>query len=179
MPETNTVTPASEWRLSEEGRRRCHPLAHRLKAHTPASIYSSTEPKARDTALLLAEELATTFITRRGLEEQHRDNEPWLDDAEEFDNMISGVFANPEMLVFGQETANQALDRFDAAIQRTIQDTAESNRIVVCHGTVISLFLSRHTGTEPMDVWRRLTLPSFVVLKTPEFDLLDIVTNIT
>ena len=179
MPETNAATPASEWRLSEEGRRRCRPLGHRLKDFTPASIYSSTEPKAQDTALLLAEELATTFITRRGLEEQHRDNEPWLDSVEEFDNAISGFFASPEMLIYGQETANQSSDRFDAAIQQAIRDANESNVLVICHGTVISLFLSRHTGTEPMDVWRRLTLPSFVVLKTPEFDLLDIVTNIT
>jgi broad specificity phosphatase PhoE len=179
MPETSASTPASEWRLSEEGRRRCRPLAHRLKVYSPASIYSSTEPKARDTASLLAEELATNFITRPGVEEQHRDNEPWLDKAEDFDNAISGFFANSEKLVYGQETAIQALDRFDAAIQRTIRDANESNVIVVCHGTVISLLLSRYSGTEPMDVWRRLTLPSFVVLKTPEFDLLDIVTNIT
>ncbi len=42
---------------------------------------------------------------------------------------------------------------------------------MVCHGTVISLFLSRHTGISPMDIWRRLNLP--------ERDLLDIVTDIT
>ena len=50
---------------------------------------------------------------------------------------------------------------------------------MVCHGTVISLFLSRQTGISPMDIWRRLNLPSFAVMNLPDRDLLDIVTDIT
>lgn len=51
--------------------------------------------------------------------------------------------------------------------------------MIVCHGTVISLFLSRHTRISPMDILRRLNLPSFAVMNLPDRDLLDIVTDIT
>ena len=51
--------------------------------------------------------------------------------------------------------------------------------MIVCLGTAISLFLSRHTRISPMDISRRLNLPSFAVMNLPDRDLLDIVTDIT
>jgi broad specificity phosphatase PhoE len=76
LPDTNPKISASEWQLSDEGRRRCSPLALRLKTYLPASICSSEESKARETALLLAENLKTNFKTLPDLEEHHRENEP-------------------------------------------------------------------------------------------------------
>ncbi|MCH7801869.1 MAG: histidine phosphatase family protein [Chloroflexi bacterium] len=179
MPDTYPHVPASEWQLNAEGRRRCGPLAHRLKAHQPASLYTSTESKARDTAALLGQSLNVTPKALSGLEEHHRDNEPFVDSPDQFHESISRFFENPDRLVYGEETANQALERFDAAVRRAVEEAQNPNVIVVCHGTVISLFLARHTGIDPMDIWPRLSLPSFAILKIPEYDLLDIVTDIT
>jgi broad specificity phosphatase PhoE len=36
--------------------------------------------------------------------------------------------------------------------------------IIVAHGTVISLFVSRLAGTPDFPLWKELGLPSFVVL---------------
>jgi broad specificity phosphatase PhoE len=178
-PDTNPEMPPGQWRLNDEGRRRCGPLVDRLQAYLPASIYSSEESKARETAALVADNLKTNPNTLPGLEEHHRYNDTWIDSAEDFDKAIKGFFDHPDELVYGDETANQALKRFESAIQKAIVDSQESKVIVVCHGTVISLFLAHHTDVEPMDIWRRLSLSSFVVLKYPEYELLDIVTDIT
>ena len=51
--------------------------------------------------------------------------------------------------------------------------------MIVCLGTAISLFLSRHTRISPMDILRRLNVPSFAVMNLPDRDLLDIMTDIT
>lgn len=127
----------------------------------------------------MAETLMVTPKAFTGLEEHHRDAEPFVDRLDEFHESINMFFAHPDRLVYGEETANQALERFDAAVTRAVEDAQNPNTIVICHGTVISLFLAHHNGVDPMEVWLRLGLPSFAILKLPEFDLLDIVTDIT
>ena len=117
--------------------------------------------------------------TLRGLEEHHRDSEPFLTNLQQFHEAIDRFFANPGKLTYGTESADQGVERFDAAVESAIDDSDARNIMIVCHGTVISLFLSRQTGISPMDIWRRLNLPSFAAMNLPERDLLDIVTDIT
>jgi broad specificity phosphatase PhoE len=52
------------------------------------------------------------------------------------------------------------LDRFDQSIATIIDSETDSDIVVVAHGAVITLFLARHAGVDPMDVWRSLGLPS-------------------
>jgi broad specificity phosphatase PhoE len=39
---------------------------------------------------------------------------------------------------------------------------------IVSHGTVISLFAQRRAQQEPFALWRRMGLPSFIVLDMPQ-----------
>ncbi|MDP7104342.1 MAG: histidine phosphatase family protein [SAR202 cluster bacterium] len=71
------------------------------------------------------------------------------------------------------------MDRFDQSIATIIDSETDSDIVVVAHGAVITLFLARHAGVDPMDVWRSLGLPSYAVLALPDYALLDIVTDIT
>lgn len=164
LPTIDPGVPARDWRLSPAGVARCRSLADRLHEFRPPAIVSSTEPKAVETATLVAERLGIPVTVVDGLHEHDRRAAKLLGDAE-FAQAVAALFAQPRSLVFGRETANEALARFDAAITRIVDATpGPDDIIVVSHGTVIALFVAAHSGTDGLSLWKRLGLPSFVVL---------------
>ena len=48
----------------------------------------------------------------------------------------------------------------------------------MAHGTEISLYVAAKTGNSAADLWRRLGLPSFVVLDRPGLDLVRVVERV-
>lgn len=178
LPEVSPEVPASRWPLSEMGRARCTALATRLAPHDPGIIVASTAPRALQTAQLVAHELGKPWVWAEGLEEHDRSNVGWLG-AEEFERALARFFREPERAVFGTESADQAYERFARAVEEATESYHQSNVAIVSHGTVISLFVARATGEAPLALWRRLGLPSFVVLSLPELTLLDLVERVT
>jgi len=174
LPDIDPAVPAPEWRLGEEGRRRCEPLARRLASYRPGVVVASEEPKAAETGEIVARRLDVPFATAPGLHEHERRGVGFLETAA-FEAAVERIFARPDDLVFGEETARQAHDRFAAAIGRVLTDHPSGDVVVVAHGTVISLFVARHAAVAPFDLWRRLGLPSFVVLAVPGFGLVTVV----
>ena len=67
-------------------------------------------------------------------------------------------------LVFGNETAEQASQRFQSAIDSILKKFPDQTTIVVAHGTVISLYVSHFNKISILSFWQELGLPSFVVL---------------
>jgi len=163
-PEIKPAKPASTWRLSERGRTRAGELAEELRGFSPASIWGSKEPKAIETAQILAGALHLSVNIADGLEEHHRCNVPYFPTQDEFEQAIEQFFLNSQELVLGDETAHQVLQRFTAAIGRIIAtDTAETP-IVVTHGTVMTLYTASVSGVEPMRFWRNLETPDLDAL---------------
>lgn len=158
VPELDPAVPAEEWRLSDDGRQRCGPLAERLRAHEPTGIVSSTEPKARETAELVAGELGLEVQESAALRETARRTVPWLD-TEELRRSLQELFDRPDEIVFGEESASHALARFSAALQGLDERT-----VVVSHGTVISLYAAGRTGRDAFELWSSLELPDLVVV---------------
>ena len=156
VPELDPSVPAEEWSLSEEGRRRCGPLAERLAAFGPEVLLSSTEPKARETAELVAPVLGLDVELSDGLRETARRAVPWLG-REELERGIRELFERPDEVVYGEETGSAALARFAAAVE----DLPES-AVVVSHGTVLSLYAAAKTGRDPFALWQSLDLPDVV-----------------
>jgi broad specificity phosphatase PhoE len=156
VPELDPAVPAEEWRLSEEGRRRCGPLADRLTAFRPQELISSPEPKARETAELIAPALGLDVRLSDGVRETARRSVPWLQ-ADVLERGIRDLFARPNEIVFGEESAAAALKRFAAAV-----DGLREPAVVVTHGTVLSLYVAAKTGRDAFDVWRGLNLPDVV-----------------
>jgi len=165
-PEIVPGVPAREWRLCEEGRRRCEALAERVHVYAPRVIVSSVEPKARETAELVAARLGVAVQTADGLHEHERDNVGFLGRAE-FDAAVGDFFARPDDLVLGRETAAQALDRFNRAVVDVLATQRSGAVAIVTHGTVMSLFVAARTGVDPFAFWRDLALPDFAVLDLP------------
>ena len=161
-PLVDVEQPADTWPLSEEGRAATVRLAERLKPFAPDLIVSSTEPKASQTAYLLAVATDADFQTSEGFEEHHRQKTGYLDKGT-FENKVVELFRNPEKRVFGEETANQAADRFSKALKTVQKLNPRSSLAVVSHGTVISLWLERNAGADGLVTWKMLGMPSFVV----------------
>jgi broad specificity phosphatase PhoE len=178
MPEIVLGVPASQWRLSEEGRARCIRLAGRLREHDPIVIVASQEPKAVETGQVVAGVLGIPFDTAEGLHEHERGPVESLGSREAFQALVASVFEQPGALVFGQETGDQARTRFARALDQEIGQHPAGNLAVVSHGTVMTLFIAHATGLDPVPFWKRLGLPAFAVLSLPDLSLLDLVENV-
>jgi broad specificity phosphatase PhoE len=174
LPEIIPALPAKQWHLSEVGRIQCALLADQLAIYGPAVLVSSSEPKALETAHLVAQRMRTSVQVVDGLQEHDRSNTPWLG-PEEFGRAIADFFRHPTELVLGCETAQQASERFAKTVAEVTSRYAEQNMVILTHGTVLSLFVSRATGMEQFALWNRLGLPSFVVLRFPQLELVSVV----
>ncbi len=137
-----------------------------------AHIVASTEGKASETARLVAAELNLPCHTANNLHEHDRSGEPF-NSPEQFQQLVRDFFACPDQLIFGNETANEALARFAQAVEHVLAEYATGNVAIVAHGTVISLFVAAHNRIDPFVLWQRLAMPSFVVLSVPQFALAE------
>jgi broad specificity phosphatase PhoE len=169
MPELDPNVPAPDWRLGARGRALSELLAQKLGAYPLDVIVSSVEPKAIETAQIVAARLSKPHEIAEGLHEHERRNEPFTT-REEFEARVAEFFSKPNELVLGNETANQAHARFANAVDRVIEKHPQKNIAVVAHGTVISLFVAR-TQASPFEFWKRLGLPSIVVLDVGRWKL--------
>ena len=167
--------PPRTWELSAEGRRRAAVLAERLADFGAARVVSSVEPKAIETAEIVAQRLGVPAVIAPGLHEHERETAPFLG-AEAFATAIAWLFDEPQKVVFGEESADAAADRFAAAVDALGGDGDE---IVVAHGTVIALYVSRVAGIDPYELWQSLELPSYVVLSQGARRRVEIVTSVT
>jgi broad specificity phosphatase PhoE len=178
QPQVVQGTPADQWRLSDLGRAACAPLAARVAPYEPRVIVSSLEPKAHDTADLVGQRLGVPVTTAADLHEHDRRNVPMLA-SREFISLVELFFRRPGELVLGAETAHAASARFRSAVDEVLIEHAEGNVAVVAHGTVIALLVAHHNPSlKGFDLWRRLGLPSLVVLSVPEMQVVEMVERV-
>ncbi len=171
-PQIQPGIPASRWELSNQGRRRCRVLAGKLEPYLPAAIVSSTEPKAYQTAEIVGRTLGIPYTPAPGLQEHAREKIPYYSDREDFRKAVVGLIENPDELVFGEETAAQALRRFEGAVRKAVRQQPDINLFIASHGTVMALFVARHNPISPVEFWTRLKMPDMVPLQFPDFRLL-------
>ena len=169
-PIVDPGVPPNRWRLSANGRRQSVVLAERLNSYAPGVIVASEEPKASETGSLVAEHLGVVLEPFLGLHEHDRTGVPFGTQTE-FEQAARQFFENPKELVWGNESAEQATERFAKAIDEVLERHSNHSLVVVTHGTVISLLLSQRSGVNGYEHWRKLGLPSFCVLTVPGFEL--------
>ncbi len=177
LPEIVSDVPSNQWHLSEPGRARCNALADKLAAYNPDVIVSSVEPKAAETARIVAHRLDKPFEMIQGLHEHERSSVGFLGTAQ-FETALARFFEKQHELVLGSETADEARERFARAVAGVIEKYRNKSVAIVSHGTVISLFVARAAKLEPFAFWKRLGLPSFVVISLPDFGLEQVIEKI-
>lgn len=163
LPEIKKDLPAHEWKLSEEGKARAGRLADVLKSRGFDLLATSYEPKAIETARIVAAKCGVDFHLTADLHEHERSTTPYLS-TPEFEAAIHEFFEKPDRLIFGDETANQAHERFSGAVYSILSENDTRKIVIVAHGTVISLFVSRLIGQPGFTIWAGLGLPGFIVL---------------
>jgi broad specificity phosphatase PhoE len=169
--------PASQWPLTDTGRRRCIALAERLAAYAPDVIVTSRERKASTTGALIAARLALPVLVADRLHEHQREHTGWLSNSA-FEQAVSAFFTRPNELVFGEETASQAGARFDAAVRDVLAAHPGQTVALVSHGTVITLFVTQHANVAALPFWKRLGMPALVVLSLPALRLLEVIERV-
>lgn len=169
-PEITPDVISHRWVLSAEGRHRCDWLAAELGAQGVTRLYSSLEPKALETAALVAIRLGLDLRPRRDLQENDRIGVAF-GSPDALKQRMQRFFAEPSEQVVGQESAYAALNRFEAAIRVLTAESLDRTVAVVTHGTVLSLLVAKHNPIAPFDFWNGLALPSYVVLDAADFRL--------
>jgi len=177
MPFVEPHAPPSSWRLSEEGRKQSLALAERLEGYALEHVVTSEEPKAAETAKIMAERLGLPWSVAPALHEHVRTGAAF-GTQKEFESIARTFFENPGSLVWGSETAEQASARFTGGVRAILEQHPEGNLAVVAHGTVITLFLTHHEDFAPHGFWCSLGLPSFCVLSMPGFVLREAVFDV-
>ena len=162
-----------QWPLTADGRSATHQLAHKLKPFSPQRIFTSQEPKAVATGAALAEALALTTKAVTGLQEHDRRGVPYFEQKVDFETAVAQLFSYPDELVFGNETAVQAQERFETAVNHLFQTYPQETLILTTHGTVLTLFICQHNPTLiAFRFWQALTMPQAFVLSWSEKQLL-------
>lgn len=173
-PEKQEGVDSHQWPLSAQGRADTERLAGLLKGARYQAAVTSDEPKASETAHLLAEVLGVRLAVSEGLREHDRSNVPMMK-TPEFVSAIANFFRRPNQLVLGAETAKAACKRFERAVNGVLDENpepgdAEAPRdlLIVTHGTVLALWLETYCDLDGYTAWRQLGLPSFVTVSWPD-----------
>lgn len=168
-------TSAHQWELTDEGRARCADLAAALTPYRVNRIASSDEPKALQTAEVVASHLSleTPLIIEPEFGETRRATAPYFDSNAEFAAAVKRAIAQPDAVVFGEESFNDARKRFIDALSRLVERYPDETLAVVTHGTVLSLVLEHYAGIDAYETWQSLKMPAYAVL-TPNLELLDL-----
>ena len=172
LPKILENRPANEWVLSDEGRVLAKKLAVRLNRFQPELVISSIEPKAKQTAEIIAGEHGLELQFIEGLHEHARSNVGYLQ-RDQFQVAVREFFEEPGKLIFGSETADGCHARFQHAVQSILNQNLDKTVVIVAHGTVISLFVSRLTGMSDWSLWNDLALPSFIVVDVQTATLVE------
>ena len=176
-PQVEADVPSHEWKLSAAGREKAAALAARLRSHAPSIIFTSDEPKAVETAEIVAEALGVPHTVAADLHEHDRSNVPHIRSGE-FISHVEVFYRKPTERVLGRESAVQALDRFEQAVNDVVAHRANDNVAIVSHGTVIALLAAEHSDHYGFELWRQMGLPSFAVFELPAFKLSELVAKV-
>jgi broad specificity phosphatase PhoE len=116
------------------------------------------------------------FATVEGLHEHDRRAAGFLG-RDEFAARMRDVFAHPDAIVFGSESASTALARFGKAVDQVVSEGG-GDIVIVSHGTVMSLFVASRARVDASELWSVLGLPSYVTLELPNYRIIEIVASI-
>jgi 2,3-bisphosphoglycerate-dependent phosphoglycerate mutase len=172
-PEIEEGTPSTQWPLSQSGREAAALLATQLSDFKFQSITSSPELKAISTTETIAQKLGLNVEIDDGLSEHKRHSTDFLP-LEDFNAQIARLFESPwNELIFGDETANAALERFTRTLDRQYVSSGSGDVVVVTHGTIMSIYVANRLGIDPLPFWCSLTTPTAIVISGNEMVVLE------
>lgn len=167
---------AAKWELSDEGKQKSRHLTESFKKYGVTRVFTSHEPKAHETGCIPARLLNLPCEIALDLHEHDRTNEPFYT-REVFFQKVEAFFNEPAKRLFGNESAQQALERFTSSVDGLISQYPDNTLAIATHGTVIALYLAHKCKIDPITFWQQLKSPMVVVLELPDFTLTEVITE--
>lgn len=153
---------AERWPLSERGRLEAGTLARQDFWREVELVFSSPEPKARQTAEPAARRWCVPLVTVDCLRELRR---PQL--LPDYQTAVARFFANPESSVAGCEPAAQVAERITRCLKELVAAHPERTLAVVSHGLALTLFLAQLKDRWPtLAEWRAVPFAGLAVVDT-------------
>lgn len=153
MPEVTRGLARSLWPLSEAAREDCVLLAHALPAGLAASVLTSEEKKARDTATIIGLRRGLKVEVDPRLGEVDRP-EIWDEDYRAVAERYLATGSEP-----GWEPQESAARRMGEAVAERLERGGEGDVVVVSHGLAIALYLAAMVDVDVVSFWRQLAFP--------------------
>lgn len=132
---------ASFWELSDAGKEQATNLAKNNLLQKAELIYASNEIKTSLSITPLAQKLNLNILINEDLGEVRR-GDKFLS-KEEFELEKNKQLEDLNYPAFGGETGNDALERFEKAINQIILENKEKTIIIVSHGTILNLYFAK------------------------------------
>lgn len=154
-PVIDEDAPPPSWRLSQKGRVDSARLAPRLAPLVLTRFVSSTEPKAVETAEIIARALGVPASTDVRLNEVRR---PWVEDG--FARDVTQYLAG--QVVRDWERIDEVQRRMTSAVDEITGHEAVG---VVTHGTALTAWLVTRVTFSAHDFWHDLRLPDAWLLE--------------
>ena len=171
LPNIDPDVPSVDWTLSVSGREAATKLAEALAGYSPRVVLGGPEPKVIGTAEIIAEHFGLRARMVPALAKHARRSAGYVSQAD-FEAAVGLLFDSPAQVVYGEESADIAHERFASAIDRALAVQDNDSVLAVTGGTVISLFISRRGGIRPFPLWRSLRMPTALVLNCENWKII-------
>ena len=154
-----TALPVETWPLSDLGRQQAQRLAESPFWPEVQIICSSWEPKALQTAQIVAARRDLPVEPIFDLRELRRPGGP----VDDYESAVRQAFNNPTTSVNGWEPAGEAQTRIVTTIERLLMLHEDETLAVVSHGLALTLYLADLTGIAPsLELWQSLSFASTI-----------------
>ncbi|NHJ05640.1 MAG: histidine phosphatase family protein [Candidatus Heimdallarchaeota archaeon] len=149
----------SEWPLTERGIIIASKLANEIFRKPFDLIYSSSEPKAIQTAKPFAEKYNLKIIQCFEFRELNRDRGDFQSE-DLYKANVELVLKNRDRIYNNWETANNALSRFKEKFQEIDNENQNKKILIVSHGLILNLFFA-HLLNDMSSVFKRWQTTKF------------------
>lgn len=155
-PIVRPAEPAREWPLSERGIAEAQTIAGAAAEWGLEALYSSSEPKARSTALIIGEAIGLPVRVADAFDELRMSD--WIGNADEFNEAVRAILEGDPPR--GAESRQDAARRFAEGIQIVAEGPMPA--AIVSHGRILTSYLAQHRGLDtPFDYWRSIPMPGW------------------
>lgn len=169
-PQIRPDAPARDWPLSERGITEAHQLAETARGWGVEALYSSSEAKARSTALIIGEALRLQVNVSDAFDELRIPD--WIHNSDEFNELVKSIFnggpepgfvLDPVVERRLPEPATSAAERFAEGVELVAAGPMPA--AIVAHGRVLTAFLAAHTAVEDaFALWRSIPMPGWTTI---------------
>ncbi len=164
---------STKWQVSENGRIQTQKLSTFIEK-PPTRILTSHEPKAVKTGELLADIWNIPAQVFPNLHEQDRGDNFFVNNHDEWLNMVADYLRFPNEHRLGLETAVQAAERMETAVRAAQAQFPNNILALVSHGRILTAFLAKNNpNMNPVSYWQALTLPAAIQLSSKNFKIIE------